>query len=163
MAGGIKINRVALAYEGVKWWFKRFFVSSRVVVPFRYEGRTLSREISEMEISKNMLVIALYVFTIFTAAILCLHLYITTFRLDEIIFECVSALSNSGITVGFVTAASPVMIKWIFIVLMWLGRLEVVPVIILVMGVAKGIEEELFTEPPNNVVSGTIRSDDGPA
>lgn len=163
MAGGIKINRVALAYEGVKWWFKRFFVSSRVVVPFRYEGRTLSREISEMEISKNMLVIALYVFTIFTAAVFCLHLYITTFRLDEVLFECVSALSNSGITVGFITAASPVMIKWIFIVLMWLGRLEVVPVIILVMGVAKGIEEELFTEPPNNVVSGTIRLDNEPA
>ncbi|MFZ1128592.1 TrkH family potassium uptake protein [Methanoregula sp.] len=94
MAGGIKINRMALAYEGVKWWFRRFFVSSRVIVPFRYEGRMLSREMSEMEISKNMLVIALYVFTVFIATILCLHLYITTFRLDEVLFECISALSN---------------------------------------------------------------------
>jgi len=163
MAGGIKINRVALAYEGVKWWFKRFFVSSRVIIPFRYEGRMLSREMSEMEISKNMLVIALYVFTIFTAVIFCLHLYITTFRLDEVIFECVSALSNSGITVGFITAASPVTIKWIFIVLMWLGRLEVVPVIILVMGIAKGIQEELFTEPPVNAVPAMKRDADEPA
>jgi trk system potassium uptake protein TrkH len=147
MAGGIKVNRLVLAYDGVKWWFRRFFVSSRVIVPFRYEGRTLSREISEMEISKNMLVIALYVITIFVATILCLHLYITSFRLDEVLFECISALSNSGITVGFITATSPLAIKWIFIVLMWLGRLEVVPVIIMVLGIAKGVRDELFTEP----------------
>ena len=163
MAGGIKINRLALAYEGVKWWFRRFFVSSRVIVPFRYEGRMLSREMSEMEISKNMLVIALYVFTIFTATILCLHLYITTFRLDEVLFECISALSNSGITVGFITAASPVAIKWIFIVLMWLGRLEIVPVIIMVMGIAKGVRDELFTEPPVQAVPSFLRKNDEPA
>ena len=163
MAGGIKINRLALAYEGVKWWFRRFFVSSRVIVPFRYEGRMLSREMSEMEISKNMLVIALYVFTIFTATILCLHLYITTFRLDEVLFECISALSNSGITVGFITAASPVAIKWIFIVLMWLGRLEIVPVIIMVMGIAKGVRDELFTEPPVQAGPSFLRKNDEPA
>ncbi|MFA5236913.1 MAG: TrkH family potassium uptake protein [Methanoregula sp.] len=163
MAGGIKVNRVALASEGVKWWFRRFFVSSRVIVPFRYEGRMLSREMSEMEISKNMLVIALYVFTIFTATIFCLHLYITTFRLDEVLFECISALSNSGITVGFITAASPVAIKWIFIVLMWLGRLEIVPVIIMVMGIAKGMRDELFTEPPAQAVQTYVRDNDEPA
>jgi trk system potassium uptake protein TrkH len=163
MAGGIKINRLALAYEGVKWWFRRFFVSSRVIVPFRHEGRMLSREISEMEISKNMLVIALYVFTIFTATILCLHLYITTFRLDEVLFECISALSNSGITVGFISATSPVAIKWIFIVLMWLGRLEIVPVIIMVMGIVKGVRDELFTEPPVQAAPSYVRDYDEPA
>ena len=150
MAGGIKINRLVLAYEGVKWWFRRFFVSSRVIVPFRYEGRMLSREMSEMEISKNMLVIALYVITVCTATILCLHLYITSFRLDEVLFECISALSNAGLSVGFITAASPVAIKWIFIVLMWLGRLEIVPVIIMVMGITKGIHDELASEPPQD-------------
>ncbi|ABS55885.1 cation transporter [Methanoregula boonei 6A8] len=147
-AGGIKINRLVLAYEGIKWWFRRFFVSSRVIVPFRYEGKMLSKEISEMEISKNMLVIALYAITACVATILCLHLYITSFRLDEVLFECVSALASSGLTVGFITAQSPVAIKWIFIMLMWLGRLEIVPVIIMVMGIVKGLREELASESP---------------
>jgi len=145
-AGGIKVNRVALAYTGVKWWFRRFFVSSRVIVPFRYEGRTLSKEISELEISKNMLVIALYVITIFVSTIICLHLYITSFRLDEVVFEIVSALSNVGLGVGFISVASPLSIKWIFILLMWLGRLEIVPVIILVLGIYKSVEAELNKE-----------------
>jgi Trk-type K+ transport systems, membrane components len=162
MAGGIKVNRIALAFEGMKWWFRRFFASSRVLIPFRYEGRMLSREMSEMEISKNMLVIALYVLTIFTATLLCLHLYITSFRLDEVLFECISALSNSGISVGLLTAASPFAIKWIFIVLMWLGRLEIVPVIIMVMGVSKGIRDELFSEPPVQAVASPNKIDDEP-
>jgi len=145
-AGGIKVNRVMLAYEGVKWWFRRFFVSSRVIVPFRYEGRTLSKEISKLEISKNMLIIALYVITIFVSTIICLHLYITSFRLEEVVFEIVSALSNVGLGVGFINAASPLSIKWIFILLMWLGRLEIVPVIILVLGIYKSVEAELNKE-----------------
>ena len=148
-AGGIKVNRVALAYTGVKWWFRRFFVSGRVIVPFRYEGRTLSKELSELEISKNMLIIMLYVITIFVSTIVCLHLYITSFRLDEVVFEIVSALSNAGLGFGFISAASPLSIKWVFIVLMWLGRLEIVPVIILAMGIYKGVQAELAKDIPH--------------
>ena len=142
-AGGIKVNRVALAYEGVKWWFRRFFVSSRVLVPLRYGGKTIAREISDLAISKNMLVIVVYVLTIFVATTVTLHIYITSFTLDNVVFEIVSALSNTGLSVGFISAGSPYFVKWIFILLMWLGRLEIVPVVIIVMGLVKGIEEDI--------------------
>ncbi len=81
-----------------------------------------------------------------------LHLYITSFGLDEVIFELVSALSNAGLTVGFISAASPLSIKWIFILLMWLGRLEIVPVIIIAMGLVKGIEEDITKQKPAPLV-----------
>ena len=87
-----------------------------------------------------MLVIVLYVITIFSATILVLHLYITTFRLEEIVFEIVSALSNVGLGVGYITVASPFAIKWIFIFLMWLGRLEIVTLLIMILGLVKGFE-----------------------
>jgi trk system potassium uptake protein TrkH len=147
-AGGVKVNRIIMAYLGVKWWFRRFFVSSRVMVPLRFSGKTLSREISELAISKNLLVIVIYVLTIFTATILALHFYITSFRLEEVVFELVSALSNVGLSVGFITSASPSLIKWLFILFMWLGRLEIVPVIIIAMGLYKGIQEDLAENNP---------------
>jgi trk system potassium uptake protein TrkH len=147
-AGGVKVNRLIIAYEGVKWWFRRFFVSSRVMVPLRFGGKTLSKEISELAISKNLLVIVVYVLTIFIATIITLHLYITSFRLEEVVFELVSALSNAGLSVGFISAASPLSIKWMFIVLMWLGRLEIVPVVIIAMGLAKGIRDDLSENKP---------------
>ncbi|MCK9581565.1 MAG: TrkH family potassium uptake protein [Methanoregula sp.] len=141
-SGGVKMNRVMLAYEGVRWWFRRFFVSGRVLVPLRFGGRTISREVSDLAISKNMLVIVIYVLTIFAATVLTLHLYITSFRMEEVIFELVSALSNAGLSVGLIGAASPITIKWIFIALMWLGRLEIVPVIIITMGLFKELEND---------------------
>ncbi|OPX64724.1 TrkH family potassium uptake protein [Methanoregula sp. PtaB.Bin085] len=151
-AGGVKVNRILMAYEGGKWWFRRFFVSSRVNVPLRFGGRTVSKEMSELAISKNLLVIVVYVMTIFLATIVTLHLYITAFRLEEVMFELISALSNVGLSVGFITPASPVTIKWLFTLLMWLGRLEIVPVVIIAMGMVKGIQEDLAgTSPPGHL------------
>ena len=43
----------------------------------------------------------MYVITIFIATIVTLHLYITSFRLEEVVFELVSALSNVGLTCWF--------------------------------------------------------------
>jgi trk system potassium uptake protein TrkH len=151
-AGGVKVNRIIMAYEGVKWWFRRFFVSSRVTVPLRFGGRTVSKELSELAISRNLLVIVVYVLTIFIATILTLHMYITSFRLEEVVFELVSALSNVGLTVGFISPASPVTVKWLLTLLMWLGRLEIVPVIIIVMGAIKAIRDDLAnTTPPEHL------------
>ena len=148
MAGGVKVNRIIMAYEGVKWWFRRFFVSSRVTVPLRFGGKPVSKELSELAISKNLLVIVVYVLTIFIATILTLHLYITSFRLEEVVFELVSALSNAGLSVGFISTASPVTIKWLFTLFMWLGRLEIVPVVIIAMGAVKGLQDDLATSTP---------------
>jgi trk system potassium uptake protein len=145
-AGGVKVNRLVLVYDGIRWWFRRFFVSSRVHLPLRFGGRTLSKEISDIAISKNLLVIVIYVLTIFIATIVSLHLYITSFRLDEVVFEIVSALSNAGLTVGFISEASPLSIKWIFILLMWLGRLEIVPVLIIAMGIVKEIRDDIASD-----------------
>lgn len=151
-AGGVKVNRVIMVYEGVRWWFRRFFVSSRVTIPLRFGGKTVSKELSELAISKNLLVIVAYVVTIFIATILTLHLYITSFRLEEVMFELVSALSNVGLSVGFITTTSPVTIKWLFTLLMWLGRLEIVPVLIIFMGAIKGIQDDLAsTAPPGHL------------
>jgi trk system potassium uptake protein len=145
-AGGVKVNRLALVYEGIKWWFRRFFVSSRVLVPLRFGGKTLSREVSDLAISKNLLVIVIYVLTIFLATVISLHIYITSFPLEEVVFEIVSALSNAGLTVGFISAASPIPIKWMFIILMWLGRLEIVPVLIIAMGIIKEVKDDIAAD-----------------
>ncbi len=147
-AGGVKVNRIIMAYEGGKWWFRRFFVSSRVSVPLKFAGKTVSKELSELAISRNLLVIVVYVLTIFAMTILTLHFYITSFRLEEVVFELVSALSNCGLSVGFIGTTSPFLIKWEFTLLMWLGRLEIVPVVIIFMGLVKGIRDDLASSTP---------------
>jgi trk system potassium uptake protein TrkH len=142
-AGGIKVNRAVLAYAGLVWWFKRYFVRGNVVVPFRYEGRVIPKKISDLEISRNMLIVILYFLTIALAAIVVLHFPIGSFAPTEVVFELVSAMSNVGLSTGFLSPASPLLVKWIGILLMWVGRLEIVPVLILIMSLAKGFEAEV--------------------
>ncbi len=55
----------------------------------------------------------------------------------DIIFEVVSAASNVGITTGFVNPGMSPAAKWLFILVMWAGRLEIVPVIVLIEGAAR--------------------------
>ena len=62
MARGIKINRMALAYRGGKVVVPAVLCEQPGYRAIPVQGRMLSREMSEMEISKNMLVIALYIF-----------------------------------------------------------------------------------------------------
>lgn len=139
-SGGIKANRVILGYEGLVWWFRRFFSRGRMMVPFRHEGRVFPTRISEVELSRNMLIIVLYVLVIFVATIVGLHLASTDFNTHEVVFEEVSAMSNVGLGLGYLIPSSPISTKWIFIFLMWIGRLEIIPVLILFMGLIQGFE-----------------------
>lgn len=137
-AGGIRLSRIALGYRGIIWWFKRAFVSSRVLVPFKYEGRNIPVEVAEPELSKSLLVIILSVITVFVATMAILQVHIISFGLTDLIFEIVSALSSCGITTGYVSPTMPLLSKWVFIIVMWVGRLEVIAVFVLILGLIRG-------------------------
>jgi trk system potassium uptake protein TrkH len=132
-AGGVKLNRIELAFRALLWWFRRLFVSGKVLLPFRIGGRVIPRATAELEAAKNMLIIILSVITIFIATLGVLQFHLTTFSLTDILFEVVSAFSSCGASIGYVSPDMPFMSKWIFILVMWVGRLEVIPVMMLFM------------------------------
>jgi trk system potassium uptake protein TrkH len=135
-SGGIKLYRVLLGYRGVIWWLKRIFVSPRILVPFHWEGRDVPNTVAENEVRNNMLVITLYFLTGAVAMIVALHFSTVFFESSTVLFEVVSAMSSAGITTGFVSPQMHEVLKWLFILLMWAGRLEIVPIIVLGMGLA---------------------------
>jgi trk system potassium uptake protein TrkH len=98
------------------------------------------KNIADLEVSRNMLIIMLYFLTIFVATILAMHLQPTAFDSSNVIFEIVSAMCNNGISTGFVSPDMADTAKVLFIMIMWIGRLEIIPVIMLFMGVFKGFD-----------------------
>ncbi|WP_421909325.1 TrkH family potassium uptake protein [Methanolacinia petrolearia] len=140
-AGGIKLSRVALAYRGIVWWFKRIFVSGKAVVPFRYSGRIVPKAEAEAEVSRNMLIILLYFIVVFFSAIIIMHFESPMVDTSNVIFEIVSATCNNGISTGFVNSDLTPFSKVVFILVMWIGRLEVLPVIVFFMGLIRGFEK----------------------
>jgi trk system potassium uptake protein TrkH len=102
-------------------------------MPFRLEGRVIPKATAELEVAKNMLVIILSVTVIFVATLAVIQFHLTSFSITEIVLEVVSAFSTCGLGSGYVSPDIPVLSKWIFICVMWVGRLEVIPVVMLIM------------------------------
>ncbi len=137
-SGGIKLNRVVLGFRALIWWFRRLFVSGKVLIPFRNEGRVIPRATAELETAKTMLVIILSVIILFVATIIVMQFHLTTYPITDVLFDITSAFSTCGITSGYVSPDMPLVSKWVFIVVMWLGRLEVIPVVVLFMALFRG-------------------------
>lgn len=143
-AGGVKVDRLVLAYEGLLWWFRRFFVKRNAIIPFKHEGRSIPERISEVELSKNVLTIALFILVVFISTLVCLHLFIPHgMRVEEVVFDIVSAIGGNGLTAGYISPWSPAAVKWVFIFVMWMGRLEIIPVIVLFLGLLRGFESRI--------------------
>jgi trk system potassium uptake protein TrkH len=139
-AGGIKLHRVALAIRTLLWWFRRFFVSGKVLLPFKIEGRVIPRATAELEAAKNMLIIILSVVAVFIATLAVVQFHLTTYSVSDIVFVVVSAFSTCGMNAGYVSPDMPIISKWILIGVMWVGRLEVIPVMMLFIAVFKGTD-----------------------
>ncbi len=86
-----------------------------------------------------MLVIILYVLMIAIAVIVALHLAATASPIQAVVFDLVSAASNVGLGSGYFTLPALFSIKWLFIFLMWAGRLEIIPVLILAVGILRDL------------------------
>jgi trk system potassium uptake protein TrkH len=137
-AGGIKLGRVILGLETLQWWFRRLHSGWRVVTPLRHDGRPILTHLPEYEVSKSMLVVMLFALVVTIATLLLLHLApYAGFDSADVIFEVVSAISNVGISTGYINPGMSPLAKWVFIIVMWTGRLEVVPVIALVLRVSR--------------------------
>ncbi|UUX93433.1 TrkH family potassium uptake protein [Methanoplanus endosymbiosus] len=139
-AGGIKLSRAAMAYRGILWWFRRSYVSSKVIVPFRYGGKIIPKAQAETEVSRNMIIILLYIMTIFIAVVLIMHFETPDHDTSMVLFDVVSASCNNGISTGFAGPDLSPFSKVVYIFIMWIGRLEIFPVIMLFMGLFKGFE-----------------------
>ena len=129
---------MALAIRTLFWWFRRFFVSGKVLLPFKIEGRVIPRATAELEAAKNMLIIILSVVAVFIATLAVVQFHITTYSISDIVFDVVSAFSTCGMNTGYVSPDMPIISKWIFIGVMWVGRLEVIPVVMLFIAVFRG-------------------------
>ncbi len=133
-AGGIKLARIILAVETLQWWLRRLFIGWRGRVSLWYDGKPIQEHLAEYEVSKNLLIAILFILAVMTATLLLLHIWpAADYNSGDVIFEVVSAISNVGISTGYAGPAMSPAAKWLFIVVMWAGRLEIVPIIALVM------------------------------
>jgi trk system potassium uptake protein len=126
--GGIKAIRLGLAYKTLTHDIRRILMpESALVVTTYHAGR---RRILRDETSRAATtVLLLFIVSYLIGAVV--GLLSGEFDITQTLFESVSIGSNIGISIGVVSPEMPRVLQLVYIVQMWLGRLEFVAVFVL--------------------------------
>lgn len=124
--GGLKLWRLILLVKLVSWWITRQSVPREAVLRVKLMGRAVQSE--ELQ--------GLGAFLFGFGALLFLTawaLMLTGASLGDAVFEASSALGNAGLSSGLTAPEMPPLRGYILCVGMWFGRLEVLPLLYLLV------------------------------
>lgn len=126
-AGGIKQFRVHLLGKTVFWEVRRFLMPRKAVVPCAaWEGDHVVF-VSDEKVRQVAAFVFLYLAVFLLGALI---LCASGFGFRESLFEFASALGTVGLSVGVTSAGMPDMALWAEILAMFLGRLEIMVVLV---------------------------------
>lgn len=139
-AGGIKVIRVVLLIKGISWRLRRLITPPDVLVRFRL-GRTVIDDGEAMHrIIDAALITTLWLFFLLVGVVVLLHVVPEPFSLSDIVFEVTSAQGNVGLSTGITGPGMPLPAKLALSFNMWIGRLEIIPVLLLLRAIFAGVD-----------------------
>jgi trk system potassium uptake protein len=138
-AGGIKLMRLLLLVALLRWGVQRWLLPPRAVVPMRVGGDAQDRD----ALLAGLVMVTAYAAV---AAVGVLALSAAGRGVGPAAFDAISALSTVGLSSGFTDPDLPDWSKLVLTFAMWAGRVEVLPVLLLLhprnWGRAEGNERE---------------------
>lgn len=137
--GGIKTSRLIWLFKSLR---KSLLQGNRDSA-FFFNGERLPPDETSSQLRQAGILFFLYVAALVMGSLILLILPGHSFSLYEILFDVTSALNNVGLSSGLTGHENPVAVKWVLILLMWLGRLEiqVVLLLLLVMFSRRGLHD----------------------
>jgi trk/ktr system potassium uptake protein len=125
--GGIKLIRIGTLLKGIWWRLTSFMLPSKAMVARKIH------HITDIVVTDQILFFTgIFAFTylfIYILSFLVVSCYYP--NLGDVAFEVASSMGNVGLSSGILTANSPEIVKIVFIIDFWIGRLEIWPVLLL--------------------------------
>lgn len=127
--GGIKWLRLGVLLKGISWQVKSFILPGKAVMAKKIH------HVTELKVTDDVLrITGGFVFTYLVIYIISVVIVLIYYNdISRVIFEVASALSNVGLSSGIITPDSPILVKLVFIIDFWVGRLEIWPVLLLIV------------------------------
>ncbi len=139
-AGGIKVLRVFIAYKGISDAVRKAFLPKRAVLPHKLGEQVLDDKEMNRVVSATTMLILLWIIFIFVGVAVLSYVVPREYSITDIIFEVCSAQGNVGLSTGITNKWLHPAGKIILIINMWIGRLEIIPVLMLFRSVFKGFK-----------------------
>ncbi|MBU0686479.1 MAG: TrkH family potassium uptake protein [Candidatus Margulisbacteria bacterium] len=127
-AGGIKVLRVGIFIKALFQDVKRVMSPGTAVISAKFH-HIKDIIMTEKFVRTTLLIILAYLITYFLGTVAGI---IYGYPLEQAAFESVSAAANVGLSCGITSPAMPAGLKVVFILQMWLGRLEFMSIFALI-------------------------------
>ncbi len=134
--GGLKLDRVVILWKAVVRQLKMVYKPSLTDFEYAMDDEVVDEEDALRQLRSAAVLALLWVAAILLGAIALLHAA-GAGALVDVLFESASALGTTGLSAGVVDASSSWASKLTLILMMWAGRLEIIPVIILMSWLPK--------------------------
>lgn len=142
--GGIKIIRALLLQKGLMWHINKIFLSQNTVKAVKFNNRTLLPEEMNAELSRAGIFTLMYLIFVFVSTIFTLFYMGEGFTLAHAIFESASAQGTVGLSVGISDPSMSPVLELVYILQMWAGRIEIIPVLVLARVVLLGTKSKII-------------------
>jgi len=130
-AGGIKLFRAILLYKGVGWRIKRAISTPRRIFIHKLGEKSLSKD-DAMDLINEAAIISFMWVILLSAGIIIISTIFKDQGIGNVIFEVCSAQGNVGLSTGITSITMSPIAKTMLIFNMWIGRLEIIPIIVLI-------------------------------
>jgi trk system potassium uptake protein TrkH len=132
-SGGVKVMRLVVVVAGIGWQIRRLLAPPDALVPCRLGTEFYSPEKIYRQMSEAAALFFLWVSFLVAGAFVLAQFYPTgQYTLADFLFEIASAQGNVGLSVGITHPLMPTLAKLLLSFHMWLGRLEIIPVLIII-------------------------------
>lgn len=130
-AGGLKQIRVVFLAKGVVWRFRQITLQPHAVMRYEVNHEGLSEDEAHRLVEASGILATLWAGLFWGGVLVLLQVVPEQFRLSDVIFEVASAQGNVGLSTGITHPDLPWIGKLVLILEMWMGRLEIIPALLL--------------------------------
>ena len=125
--GAIKLIRVVTILKGIYWELMKILTPEGSVIPRKLSGKT----VSDVEIREASAYTSIYFVFLLSGWVV---LAICGYDPLNSLYEVVSAQGNVGLSMGIISPEMPYIAQIAMIFNMWIGRLEIIPALVLFRG-----------------------------
>jgi len=138
-AGGIKGLRIGIIFKGIVSDIKKLVSGENSVKVVKYHH--IKDLVLDDAVFRSSAAVAILYLVMFAGGVIITTAY--GYPLAESAFEVASVSGNVGLSIGIISAQMPTLMKWYYMMAMYLGRLEFISVLALIGLMFKGAKQWL--------------------
>ena len=127
-AGGLRQIRVALMIKSVWWHIKKVLLPSTVVFPRSYH-HIVKKTVTDSRMTDIYVFVSIYILMLLISTIVIASY---GYNIELSFCESATALTSAGLDFNIATLAAAGGVKIMLIIDMWLGRIEIIPILLFI-------------------------------